>query len=202
MKSTRKIFKPIQTLNARTFRSNKGRNLVAVLAVLMTALMFTTLFTLAQSMSKNIVEMTFRQTGYDAQASFRDITEEQAALLAVHPDVREVGTSIVLGIAENTELAGRQVEIRWADESYAVHSFAAPTTGRLPESAGEIALDTLTLDRLGLPHELGNQVTLEWRKDLNSSEVTSSVFTLCGFWEETNPAMPAWPGSAGISPMK
>ena len=139
MKSTRKIFKPIQTLNARTFRSNKGRNLVAVLAVLMTALMFTTLFTLAQSMSKNIVEMTFRQTGYDAQASFRDITEEQAALLAAHPDVREVGTSIVLGIAENTELAGRQVEIRWADESYAVHSFAAPTTGRLPESAGEIA---------------------------------------------------------------
>ena len=55
MKSTRKIFKPIQTLNARIFRSNKGRNLVAVLAVLMTALMFTTLFTLAQSMSKNIV---------------------------------------------------------------------------------------------------------------------------------------------------
>ena len=194
MKSTRKIFKPIQTLNARTFRSNKGRNLVAVLAVLMTALMFTTLFTLAQSMSKNIVEMTFRQTGYDAQASFRDITEEQAALLAVHPDVREVGTSIVLGIAENTELAGRQVEIRWADESYAVHSFAAPTTGRLPESAGEIALDTLTLDRLGLPHELGSQVTLEWRKDLNSSEVTSSVFTLCGFWEgnESSYAGMAW----------
>ena len=194
MKSTRKIFKPIQTLNARTFRSNKGRNLVAVLAVLMTALMFTTLFTLAQSMSKNIVEMTFRQTGYDAQASFRDITEEQAALLAAHPDVREVGTSIVLGIAENTELAGRQVEIRWADESYAVHSFAAPTTGRLPESAGEIALDTLTLDRLGLPHELGNQVTLEWRKDLNSSEVTSSVFTLCGFWEgnESSYAGMAW----------
>ena len=124
MKSTRKIFKPIQTLNARTFRSNKGRNLVAVLAVLMTALMFTTLFTLAQSMSKNIVEMTFRQTGYDAQASFRDITEEQAALLAAHPDVREVGTSIVLGIAENTELAGRQVEI--AGQMKAMPSTASP----------------------------------------------------------------------------
>ena len=64
-------FDPIRVLNQRTFRKNKGRNLVAVLAILMTTLMFTTLFTLAQSMNKNLVEMTFRQTGYDAQASFK-----------------------------------------------------------------------------------------------------------------------------------
>ena len=62
------VFKPIQTLNQRTFKKNKGRNLVAIIAILMTAIMFTTLFTLAQSMSKNMVEMTFRQTGYDGQA--------------------------------------------------------------------------------------------------------------------------------------
>ena len=30
------------------FKQNKGRNLVAVIAILMTAIMFTTLFTLAQ----------------------------------------------------------------------------------------------------------------------------------------------------------
>ena len=64
-------FKPIQTLNQRTFKQNKGRNLVAVIAILMTAIMFTTLFTLAQSMSKNMVEMTFRQTGYDGQHPLR-----------------------------------------------------------------------------------------------------------------------------------
>ena len=44
------VFKPIQTLNQRTFKKNKGRNLVAVIAILMTTIMFTTLFTLAQSM--------------------------------------------------------------------------------------------------------------------------------------------------------
>ena len=189
MKSTRHKFKPIPTLNARTFRSNRGRNLVAVLAILMTTLMFTTLFTLAQSMSKNLIEMTFRQTGYDAQASFRNITEEQAALIASHPDVREVGNSIVLGLAENQELAGRQTEIRWADESYARHSFALPTTGRLPESEDEIALDTIALDRLGIPQELGQSVTLEWQEG-------SSTFTLCGFWEGNESA---YAGMAWVS---
>ena len=97
---------------------------MAVLAILMTTLMFTTLFTLAQSMSKKMVEMTFRQTGYDAQASFKSITEEEAALIDAHPDVTEEGESIVLGVAENRELQGHQTEIRWADDPYASNSFA------------------------------------------------------------------------------
>lgn len=54
-----KRFDGIRVLNQRTFRKNRGRNLVAVLAILMTTMMFTTLFTLAQSMNKNLIEMTF-----------------------------------------------------------------------------------------------------------------------------------------------
>ena len=53
------------------FRAGRSRNLVAILAILLTTMMFATLFTLTQSMSRNLVEMTFRQTGYDAQASMR-----------------------------------------------------------------------------------------------------------------------------------
>ena len=177
------VFDPIKVLNRRMFRANRGRNVVAVLAIVLTTLLFTTLFTLAQSMSRNLVEMTFRQTGYDAQASIRGITEEQAEQIAHHPDVTELGESIVLGLAENRALAGRQVEIRWANDRYAEHAFAAPTTGRMPETADEVALDTITLDRLGIPHELDQTVTLEWRKDLSGGEVTASTFTLCGFWE-------------------
>lgn len=192
----KKKFNPIRVLNQRTFRKNKGRNWVAVLAILMTTLMFTTLFTLAQSMNKNLVEMTFRQTGYDAQASFKEITPEQADKLAAHPNVKELGESIVLGLAENGKLAGRQVEIRWANDSYATHSFAAPTTGQMPQATNEVALDTITLDRMGIPHELGQTVTLEWRKDLSdqNAEPLQEEFTLCGFWEgnESSYASMAW----------
>ena len=92
-------------------------------------MMFATLFTLTQSMSRNLVEMTFRQTGYNAQASMRGLTEEQADLIAGHPDVAELGRSIVLGLAENQQLTGQSVEIRWANDAYARHSYAAPTTG-------------------------------------------------------------------------
>ena len=44
-----KLFRPIPTLSKRMFHTNRGRNLVAVLAILLTTMMFTTLFTLSQS---------------------------------------------------------------------------------------------------------------------------------------------------------
>ena len=187
-------FRPIFVLNRRTFRQNKGRNLVAVLAIVLTTLMFTTLFVLSQSMSRNIIEMTFRQTGYDGQASFKSITEEQAAKIAAHPDVAETGYSMVVGIGQGKELSGRQVEIRFADESYAEHSFAKPVTGRMPQAADEIALDNIVLDKLGIPHELGQRVTLEWIADFQEEENRVSEFTLCGLWEgnESSYASMAW----------
>ena len=202
---SRKKFEPVRVLKQRLFQKNKGRNLVAVLAILMTTMMFATLFTLAQSMSENLVEMTFRQTGYDAQVSFKSITSEQAKMLANHPDVKEVGESTVLGLAENKALSGKQVEIRWADESYASHSFCMPTNGHLPEKESEAALDTLTLKRLDVEPKLGETVTLEWRKDLSDpeAETVSSTFTLSGFWEgnESVYASMAWVSNAYVDTM-
>lgn len=173
----------IRTLTNRSFRRNKGRNLVAVLAILLTTMMFTTLFTLAQSMGQNMEEMYLRQAGTTAHATTKQITDQEIEQIASHPDVVKYGKSIVVGLAENEQLSGRQVEIRYANDQYAKDDFAYPTTGKMPESKDEIALDTLTIERLGLPLELGQTVTLEWKKDLTSSEITSSTFTLCGWWE-------------------
>lgn len=173
----------VRTLMSRSLKKNKGRNLAAILAIIMTTMMFTTLFTLAQSMGKNLTEMHLHQSGTKAHASCKDITDEQIEQIAAHLDVKTSGRSIVAGVAENLRLAGRQVEIRYADEQYARDGFAYPETGRMPENKDEIALDTLTIERLGIKPELGETVILEWRKDIQSGEKISSTFTLCGFWE-------------------
>ena len=148
-------FRPVPALSGRLFKQKRGRNLIAVLAIFLTAMMFTALCTLTGSMAENLTQMAFRQTGSDAEASIRGLTEEEADLIASHPDVEAVGKSIVLGILGNSDLRGRQVELRWADKTYASHAFSFPTTGRMPETADEIALDTLTLDRLGIPTPSG-----------------------------------------------
>ena len=190
----REITKPVTVLNKRLFRQSKGRSIVAVSAIALTTLMFTTLFVLSRSMEKNLVEMMFRQTGYDAQVSFKSITSEQIAKIADHSEVKEVGESIVAGLGKGDALAGRQVEVRYADESYAGHSFSLPETGSMPRRKDEIALDTIVLDRMGVPHELGQHITLEWLADVTEEEGRVSEFTLCGFWEgnESSYASMAW----------
>lgn len=168
--------KILHILSQRSFRNNKGRNLVAVLAVILTTMMFTTLFTLAQSMSRNMTEMYLWQSGTMAHASTKQITDAQIDQIAAHPDIVSFGRSIVLGVAKNQRLAGRQMEIRYGSDQYAKYCFAYPTTGKMPEQKNEIALDTLVLERLGIPLELGQSVTLEWEEE-------ADTFTLCGWWE-------------------
>lgn len=179
----------IRTLTSRSFKSNKTRNLVAILAIVLTTLMFTSLFVLSQSMVKNLQDMNFQQAGHDSHLSSSTLTDEEMEKIVTHEAVRDFGKSIVIGIAENEELTGRQIEIRYADENYAVSAFSMPTEGTLPVNENEIALDTITLDKLSLPHELGQEITLKWRKDLNSGEYTISNFILSGYWDGNSAAM-------------
>lgn len=173
----------IAVLTKRSFKNSKTRNMVAILAIMLTTIMFTVLFVLSQSMTKNLVEMAFRQTGYNAHISFKSIDDEQIELIKKHPEVKEYGTSIVVGLGSNKSLSGRQVEVRSADDAYAKSSFSWPVTGTMPQKENEVALDTLILDRLGIPHELGQSVTIDLLKDMSTQETEERTFTLCGFWE-------------------
>lgn len=179
----------IRTLTNRSFKANKTRNLVAACAIILTTLMFTSLFVLSQSMVKNLQDMNFQQSGYDSHLSSSLLTDSEIEKIVSHDAIRDYGKTVVIGVAENEELTGRQVEIRYADENYAVSAFSLPTVGAMPQKADEIALDTITLDKMGLSYELGQQINLKWRKDLTTADYTTSTFTLVGYWEGNSAAM-------------
>ena len=189
-----------KTLSSRSFRANRNRNLVAIFAIILTAMMFTSLFVLSQSMVKNMQDMNFQQAGYNSHLSSGSLTEGDMEKIVAHESVRDWGKSIVIGIGENKELNGRQVEIRYGDENYAKSAFSYPTTGKMPEQENEIALDTITLDKLGLPYKVGQEITLQWRRDLNSQEYTEGHFILSGYWEGNDAAMAsmAWVSEAFV----
>ena len=190
----------IRTLTNRSFKANKTRNLIAVFAIVLTTVMFTSLFVLSQSMVENMRNMNFQQAGYNSHLSSSTMTDADMEKIVSHEAVRDYGKSTIIGVAENKELTGRQVEIRYADENYARSSFSYPTTGTMPVQENEIALDTITLDKMGLPYELGQEITFEWRKDLTSDEYTTSTFVLSGYWDGNSAAMAsmAWVSEAFV----
>ncbi len=177
----------LRTLSRRSFRANRRRNLVAVLAIILTTMMFTSLFVLSQSMIENMQQMYIQQAGYSSQLSSSLLTDDEADAIAAHPAVAEASRSTVVGVAEN--VSGRQVELRAASADYADSALSLPTEGRMPENVDEIALDTITLDKLGLAHQLGETVHLSWTSAPGSDESNSAEFTLCGIWQGNPAAM-------------
>lgn len=177
----------LRTLSRRSFRANRRRNLVAILAIILTTMMFTSLFVLSQSMIENMQQMYIQQAGYSSQLSSSLLTDDEADAIAEHPAVAEASRSTVVGVAEN--VSGRQVELRAASADYADSALSLPTEGRMPENADEIALDTITLDKLGLAHQIGETVHLSWTSAPGSDESNSAEFTLCGIWQGNPAAM-------------
>lgn len=177
----------LRTLSRRSFRANRRRNLVAILAIILTTMMFTSLFVLSQSMIENMQQMYIQQAGYSSQLSSSLLTDDEADAIAEHPAVAEASRSTVAGVAEN--VSGRQVELRAASADYADSALSLPTEGRMPENADEIALDTITLDKLGLAHQLGETVHLSWTSAPGSDAHETADFTLCGIWQGNPAAM-------------
>lgn len=160
--------------------SNKGRNRVAVVAIVLTTVLFTTMFTLGMGMLQAIQGQTMRQVGTSAHAGFKYLNQKQYEDIVSHPLVKESGYSRVVGIAENHALIKRSTEIRYATEEVAKWGFCEPTVGRLPEKLGELATDTIVLDSLGIPYEIGTPIHLEYSVD---GELRNYDFVLSGYWD-------------------
>lgn len=171
----------ILKLSKSSYKSNKMRNLFAIVAIVLTTILFTGLFTIAGSLLASMEESTMRQVGGSAHGGFKYLTLEQYEKLKDHKSIKKISYTVILGIAENNKLAKRPTEIRYVkDELGAEQMFSLPSKGRLPQNDNEIATDTIVLKSLGIPAELGQTVTLEY--SLNGKKY-ADAFKLVGFWE-------------------
>lgn len=181
----------IRKLSFRSFRSNKTRNIIALIAIALTTLLFTSLFTVAISMNYSWQQQTMRMVGGYAHGGFKYLTEEQVNKLKDHPLIKEYGTTVMLSLPQEPPFHKHHTEIRYGNDNGAKMFFSYPTTGRMPEEVREMATDTKVLDLLGVPHEIGQKVTFTY--PLGDKNITDT-FTLCGFWEtdETMQASQIW----------
>ena len=66
----------VRHLSRRTLRANRTRNLIAVLAIALTTILFTSLFTIALSINDGFQQSNFRQVGGYSHGGFKYLTEE------------------------------------------------------------------------------------------------------------------------------
>lgn len=173
--------KCVRRLAWKSLAANRTRNLIAVLAIALTAVLFTSLFTIALSINEGIQQSNFRQVGGFSHGGFKYLTEEQFQELRDDPLIDQWGVRRFLGMPTDVPFNKAHVEVGWSDANYAHWSFCDPVEGSLPqEGTDQAATDTQVLALLGIEPELGAQFTLTF--DVDGHE-TTQTFTLCGWWE-------------------
>ena len=173
--------KTIRRLGWRSMKAAKTRNLIAILAITLTTVLFTSLFTIAMSINDGFQQSNFRQVGGFSHGGFKYLTEEQFNELKDDPLIDQWGLRRFLGMPTEVPFNKSHVEVSYADANYAHWAFCDPVEGRLPqEGTDEAATDTAVLALLGIEPEIGAQFTLTFDVD---GHTTTQTFTLCGWWE-------------------
>ena len=171
----------VRRLSFRTFRAGGTHNLIAILAILLTTVLFTSLFTIALSINESFQQSNFRQIGGFSHGGFKYLTEEQYNELKDDPLIKEYGLRRFLGMPFDAPFNKSHVEIGYSDANQAHWAYCDPVEGRLPaEGTDEAATDTHVLALLGVEPKLGTQFTVTFDVD---GKQTTQTFTLCGWWE-------------------
>ena len=177
--------KCIRKLSWRSLWASRKRNIIAITAIALTALLFTSLFTIVMSMNSSYENYTFRQVGGYCHGTFKEVTEEQIKNISAHSNVKAVGKRINIGYMDSGIFAKAPAEVSFMDDNCTEWSFAVPTVGQKPQEKNEITMDTYALKLLGVAPELGADIELTYT--VGSLSATpyekTDTFTLVGWWE-------------------
>lgn len=176
----------VKRIAMRSMQSNRIRNWFAVLAVVLTTLMLTSVFTILLSLGKNMNTMQLRLQGTCASAFLTNPTEEQRAAAEQCDGVNAVGTYIELGSVILPGGEDNPFPLRVCDANEynknLLPAFGA-VTGSYPAKADEVMLPQSALTLLAIDKPtVGMQVTLPLPDAAgNPAEQT---MTLCGWYRD------------------
>ena len=173
--------KAIRRLADSSFRTAKTRNIIAVIAIALTALLFTSLFTMGFGAVESMQRAAMIMSGGDGHATIKYVTDEEYDAVSGHPLIREMAYCRILSDSvDNEALIKRHTEFWYYDDVGLKFTFAEPTGGHKPQAENEVITDTKTLELLGVPLEVGAPLTLNL--NVHGEKVTRD-FILAGWWE-------------------
>ncbi len=182
----------LKTLIRRSFAANGLRNLIAALAIALTAVLFTSVSTLVAGTMESLQLTAQIQKMSRSDGDFRYMTEEQFLALREADLIKEAGLRMPVGFLTNT--SRHNIEFDVLDEIQADLTFCTPTHGRSPQEAHEIVMSDKALKDLGAQPETGTKIPLTF---IAHGKEYSLSMTVCGWYEALNDQLSvAWAGTA------
>ncbi len=184
--------KCVRKIAMRCLMANKRRNIITIAAIVLTAILFTTLFTIALSMNASYEKSIFRQLGGSNHGTFKDLTDEQVEVLEGNGLIRAYGVRTIAGIIDEAPFTKQSAEVSYMDDTCAEWSFIKLEEGHMPQAYNEVIMDTESLRLLGAEPVLGREIEISFNiNGISEPEAkVTDTFVLAGYWEY-DPLCPA-----------
>lgn len=171
----------IKKLSKSYFKAAKSRNIIAAIAIALTTILFTTIFTLGSGLLDTVHDQNIRKQGGDGQVVLNYISDEVFNNIKDNDLIKQIAyTKAISYNINNPGLEKWRADMWFMDDTALKFARYEPTTGHRPEAENEIIADTKTLDALDIPAEIGATIILNYQiKGISYSK----EFVLSGFWE-------------------
>ena len=149
----------IKKLANRSFRSNKMRNVIAVIAIALTTFLFTAVLTIGMGAKGTLEYSMAKLMGSSADALVQGLSEKQFQQLKENAMFEKVGCWIPVEIMTNTNR--RVAEVDYADQNQLEIRMLTPRTGSAPQKANEVLVSANILKDLNIEEKIGAEIPVE-----------------------------------------
>ena len=157
MSNEKKIIKEMVQGNLKVHRK---RNLLLVLAITLTTILFTSVLEIGFGGMQSIQETQLRLSGLKADAELRYLNKEQFQKVQDADLFESVGGRIPIAFLEGE--TKRPIEIDYLDKTGMEAYYLSLEEGKMPEDEKEVLLSEQALEELGIEKEIGSHVPVSF----------------------------------------
>ncbi|WP_049690824.1 ABC transporter permease [Anaerococcus jeddahensis] len=149
----------IRRLAKSILNANKSRRNILLLAIALTSILFTSLFSVALGLGKSMETQTMKTIGTISHGSFKELSDEDINILSKDKDIKEFSIREKVGILDDEKISA---ELSYIDKNGYKWSLIEKVKGKFPEKENDVFIDLATAKKLGYKGEIGEEIEVPY----------------------------------------
>lgn len=145
----------IRGLAKSILNANKSRRNILLLAIALTSILFTSLFSVGLGLGKSMETQTMKTIGTISHGSFKELSDKDINILSKDKDIKEFSIREKVGILDDEKITA---ELSYMDKNGFEWSLIEKVKGKFPEKEKDVFIDLATAKKLGYKGEIGEEI--------------------------------------------
>ena len=150
----------IRRLAKNILNANKSRRNILLLAIALTSILFTSLFSVALGLGKSMEVQTMKTVGSISHGSFKELSNKDIEVLSKYKDIKEFSIREKVGILDDEKISA---ELSYMDKKGFEWSLIEKVKGEFPEKDNQVFIDIATAKKLGYKGEIGEEIEVPFK---------------------------------------